>query len=55
MNVVVILAHPYDGSFCHAMMEKVVARLETRGANVKVKNLVEMGFNCTVGPEHIEM
>lgn len=53
MNIIVILAHPYNGSFCHAMMEKIVTHLESRGANVKVKNLVEMGFNCTVGPEDL--
>lgn len=53
MNVVVILAHPYKGSFCNAMTQNIVEHLKKRGANVKLKNLVEMEFNCMVGPEDL--
>ncbi len=53
MNVEVIIAHPYEKSFCHGMLEKIVTHLEERGANVKVKDLVKMNFNCTVLPEDL--
>lgn len=53
MNIVVVYAHPYDGSFCKGILESVVSHLEERGANVKVKDLVKMGFNATMLPEDL--
>lgn len=53
MNVVVVYAHPYDGSFCKGLLDNVVAHLEERGANVKVKDLVKMNFNSTMLPEDL--
>jgi len=53
MNVVVVYAHPYDGSFCKGILDSVVSHLEERGANVKVKDLVKMNFNTTMLPEDL--
>lgn len=53
MNVIVVLAHPYEGSFCRALKETVVAHLEERGAQVKVKDLVEMKFNGNMEVEEL--
>lgn len=48
MNIVIIYAHPYNGSFCHGILDRAVEHLKSRGAEVKVKDLVTMNFNCTV-------
>lgn len=54
MNIVVVYAHPYDGSFCKGILDTVVSHLEARGASVKVKDLVKMGFNCTMEQKDLE-
>lgn len=53
MNIVLVYAHPYDGSFCKGILDTVVAHLEERGANVKIKDLVKMNFNSTMLPEDL--
>ncbi|MFP7473724.1 NAD(P)H-dependent oxidoreductase [Niallia taxi] len=53
-NVVVLYAHPYDGSFNKGILDRVVKTLEKRGANVKVKDLVKMKFNATMQPEDLK-
>lgn len=53
MNIMVVYAHPYDGSFCKGLLDTVTEHLESRGANVKVKDLVKMGFDCTMEPENL--
>lgn len=53
MNVVIVYAHPYDGSFCKGLLDTVVAHLEERDAAVKVKDLVKMNFDCTMQPEDL--
>lgn len=45
MNITVITAHPYEGSFNKAIERTVVEHLKERGASVKVKNLVDMNYN----------
>lgn len=54
MNVVVVYAHPYDGSFCKSLLDTVVSHLEQRGANVKVKDLVKMDFDPVMRPEDLK-
>ncbi len=53
MNVVVVYAHPYDGSFCKGLLDTVVSRLESRGATVKVKDLVKMNFDPVMRPDDL--
>ncbi|MCG7384502.1 NAD(P)H-dependent oxidoreductase [Paenibacillus sp. ACRRY] len=53
MNVVIIYAHPYDGSFCKGLLETIVPTLEARGANIKVKDLVKMNFDPVMRPEDL--
>lgn len=54
MNVVIVYAHPYDGSFCKALLDTAVATLEERGANVKIKDLVKMDFDPVMRPEDLK-
>ncbi|REG99510.1 NAD(P)H-dependent oxidoreductase [Flavobacterium aquicola] len=54
MNILVIYAHPYDGSFCKGILDTVVPAMEARGANVKVKDLVKMNFDATMRPEDLK-
>ena len=50
----VVLAHPYEGSFCKGITDSVVAHLEERGAEVKIKDLSRMNFNATMVTEELE-
>lgn len=54
MNILVIYAHPYDGSFCKGILDTVVPAMEERGADVKVKDLVKMNFDATMRPKDLE-
>ncbi|SDX98581.1 NAD(P)H dehydrogenase (quinone) [Evansella caseinilytica] len=54
MNIVVIYAHPYDGSFCKGLLDTVVASLKKRGAEVKVKDLVKMNFDPVMRPDDLK-
>jgi len=53
MNVVIVYAHPYDGSFCKALLDTVSQHLEERGANVKIKDLVKMDFDAVMRPDEL--
>lgn len=53
MHILVIYAHPYDGSFCKGILDKIVPAMENRGADVKVKDLVKMNFDTTMRPEDL--
>lgn len=54
MNILVIYAHPYDGSFCKGILNTIVPKMEKRGANVKVIDLVKMNFDPTMRPEDLK-
>lgn len=54
MNIVVVYAHPYDGSFCKGLLDTVVQHLEKRGADVKVKDLVKMNFDPVMRPADLK-
>lgn len=54
MNILVIYAHPYDGSFCKGILDTVAPAMQARGANVKVKDLVKMNFDATMRPEDLK-
>ncbi len=54
MNVVVVYAHPYDGSFCKGLLDTVTSHLQSRGATVKVKDLVKMKFDAVMQPEDLK-
>ncbi|WP_338533097.1 hypothetical protein [Paenibacillus peoriae] len=42
MNINILYGHPYAKSFNKAILEQVIAHLNVRGANVKVKDLIQM-------------
>ncbi|MGG4212656.1 NAD(P)H-dependent oxidoreductase [Paenibacillus sp. FSL L8-0638] len=54
MNINILYGHPYPKSFNKAILEQVIAHLNVRGANVKVKDLIQMSFNPTVGLKDLE-
>jgi NAD(P)H dehydrogenase (quinone) len=54
MNISILYGHPYDKSFNKAILEQVTVHLKSRGANVKVKDLIQMSFNPTVGLKDLE-
>ncbi|APB78098.1 MULTISPECIES: NAD(P)H-dependent oxidoreductase [Paenibacillus] len=54
MNINILYGHPYAKSFNKAILEQVIAHLNVRGANVKVKDLIQMSFNPMVGLKDLE-
>ena len=54
MNVVIVYAHPYDGSFCKGLLDTVSSHLQNRGATVKVKDLVKMKFDAVMQPADLK-
>lgn len=54
MNVIVVYAHSYDGSFCKGLLDTVSFHLQTRGAEVKVKDLVKMKFDAVMQPDDLK-
>lgn len=53
MKVLVILGHPRQGSFCHAITETVVARLERGGHTVVFHDLYAEGFDPLLPTEEM--
>ena len=45
MKAVIVYNHPYDKSFCHAILESVEKGLLAAGHQVDVINLDKDGFN----------
>jgi len=45
MKISIILAHPYSGSFNHAIYQTVLKTLKENGHQIKTHNLYEEGFN----------
>jgi len=54
MNILIVYAHPYDGSFCKGLLDTVSTHMQNRGATVKVKDLVKMNFNTIMQPEDLK-
>ncbi|MDQ7095034.1 NAD(P)H-dependent oxidoreductase [Desulfosporosinus sp. PR] len=54
MNIIIVYAHPYDGSFCKGLLDTVSSRLQSRGAAVKVKDLVKMKFDAVMQPDDLK-
>lgn len=44
MNVLVVYAHPVEGSFCSAVRDRAIAALEASGHSVRVTDLYADGF-----------
>ena len=53
-HVLVIYAHPYEGSFNKAILDRTIETLEKQGADYKVKDLVAMNFNATMESEDLK-
>lgn len=51
MNVVVVLAHPNEGSFNHAVAQRAVAALKQAGHNVELLDLYAVGFGAAMSPD----
>lgn len=53
MKISVILAHPSDSSFNHAIADKTIATLKTNGHEVLFHDLYKEGFNPLLPEEEI--
>ncbi|MFB5265277.1 NAD(P)H-dependent oxidoreductase [Paenibacillus enshidis] len=49
MNITILYGHPFNKSFNKAILDQVTSHLKSRGADVKVKDLIETSFNPTMG------
>ncbi|MDF1759800.1 MAG: NAD(P)H-dependent oxidoreductase [Coxiellaceae bacterium] len=47
MNILYVYAHPNDNSFNAMLKQQALDQLQKQGANVKVSDLYQMGFNPT--------
>lgn len=54
LNIIVVTAHPYEKSFNRAITDTVVQHLESRGAAIKVKDLVKMNYNPVLQKEDLK-
>lgn len=48
MNALVVVAHPCDDSFCHAVAERAVSGLAAAGHHVDVLDLYALGFRTAM-------
>lgn len=55
METTIIVAHPWEGSFNHAILERVQASLEKRGKSYRVLNLVQDQFDPVMGGEDLAL
>ena len=53
MNHLLVYAHPYPGSFCHAMKEKVIRVSKELGMPIHVRDLYQIGFNPVLSGEDL--
>ena len=51
MQVVVVLAHPNDDSFCHAVAARATAGLEGAGHGVHLLDLYALGVKAAMSPQ----
>lgn len=52
MNITIVYAHPYDGSFNHAILERVAATLEKKHS-VDIIDLYKDGFDPIIKKEEL--
>lgn len=55
MKSLIIYAHPWDGSFNHALLEDVKNRLVAKGKTVSVIDLNKDGFNPVMSPSDLRL
>ena len=53
MDTLIVYAHPYEGSFCHAMLEAHARRLEREGLSYEIADLYADGFNPALSREEL--
>lgn len=53
MNVLVVYAHPNEGSFNEAILKTAVSALESKGHEVVVRDLYKLGFNPVLSTEDL--
>ncbi|OBR65047.1 NAD(P)H dehydrogenase [Paenibacillus oryzae] len=53
MNVLVVYAHPNEGSFNEAILKTAVSALESKGHEVVVRDLYKLGFNPVLSSEDL--
>jgi len=54
MKVVVVFNHPYDGSYCNAILKSVVAGIQKANHEVDVIHLDQDGFNPVMTAEDLK-
>lgn len=53
--ITIIYSHPYDGSFNHAVLESVIARLEATDRKYQLADLYKDGFNPVMTPADLKL
>lgn len=54
MNILLVIAHPYVGSFNHAIKDELVKGFAASGHDVKVRDLYAEGFDPVLGSPELE-
>lgn len=54
MRTVIVFNHPYDGSYCNAILESVIRGLHKAGHEVDLMHLDNDKFNPSMSPEDLE-
>lgn len=55
MKPLIIYAHPFDGSFCHAVKEKIVETLKKKGEDYNIIDLYKDGFDPVMSGEDLRL
>lgn len=53
MKTLVVYNHPYDGSFCHALLEETIATAKEAGGEVDVIDLDKSDFNPVMSSDDL--
>lgn len=53
MGTLIVYCHPYEGSFCHAVLEALAQRLEREGQEVIIDDLYADGFSPAMTPAEL--
>ena len=54
MNVVIVFNHPYEGSFCNAILDSVMKGLESANHDIDLIHLDKDGFNPVMTSEDLK-
>ncbi|WP_112182489.1 MULTISPECIES: NAD(P)H-dependent oxidoreductase [Paraliobacillus] len=49
MKALIVFSHPREGSFSHALLDRLTKALESKGYQVNIRDLYKMNFNPILG------